>query len=392
MAAEQSAVNPFYTGAGSVPDRLVGREPEQALIKRSLDDICGERKRDYGPLRGRPPQHLKIVGPRGMGKMALLDWARREAESMDADFARMSHEPNADSKDALSALLLQLADIPGLDRKQISDRESDYLQWALDWQPGKPALEFKRILAIRLRFRPLMLVLDDVIHYDMSMLDLMLNQYQLLARSGWPLALVLVGTPTLNSRLIKTKAGFIHRSEDIHINALDPDATREALGRPFLDRGVMVSDEALKLMVSWTDNYPYFTQIVGSEVWEAKQGAAKVDVALVRSVEQAVQKQRNDFYESIYRKIDKAQLLEHARKAVAAIEAAPEPPEVDQVIACLAEGTDLDGKGALKVYNQLLDAGLFWKAGAGGVSAAIPSFFNYFKKKYKRGQSQPTSS
>ena len=387
MAAEQTAGNPFYIGAGSVPARLAGREPEQDLIKRSLAAICGERKRDYGPLRGRPPQHLKIVGPRGMGKMALLDWARREAESLDVDFVRLTHEPNADSKDALSALLRQLADIPGLDRKQISARESDYLQWALKWQPGKPALEFKRILAIRLRFRPLMLVLDDVIHYDMAMLDRMLNQYQLLASSGWPLALVLVGAPALNSRLIKTKAGFIHRSRDININALDPAATREALGRPFLDRGVMVVGEALELMLSWTDDYPYFIQIVGSEVWEAKKGAAKVDVDLVRSVEQAVQKQRNDFYESIYRKIDKAQLLEHAMKAVVAIEAAPEPLVPEQVRDRMAEGTDLDAEEAIKVYDQLVDAGLFWHTGDRNVIAAIPSFFNYFKTEYKRTRS-----
>ena len=387
MTEEQTAGNPFYPGTGSEPDRLVGREPEQALIKRSLADICGERERDYGPLRGRPPQHLKIVGPRGMGKMALLDWAQREAESLDADFARMSHEPNADSEDALSALLLQLADIPGLDRKQISDWESDYLQWAMDWQPGKPSLEFDTILGIRLRFRPIMLVLDDVIHYDLDMLDRMLNQYQLLASSGWPLALALVGTPALNSRLIKAKAGFIHRSEDIHINALEPAATRAALGRPFLDRGVMVAGDALELMVSWTDDYPYFIQIVGSEVWEAKKGAAKVDVALVQSVEQAVQKRRDEFHASIFEIIEAAHLVEHGMKAVAAIEAAPEPLSPEQVRARMAKGTDLDEQRALEIYNQLLDAGLFWHPSPRRVYAAIPSFFNYFKTEYKRTRS-----
>ena len=319
--------------------------------------------------------------------MALLDWAQREAESMDADFARLTHEPNADSKDALSALLHQLADIPGLDRKQISERESDYLQWALDWQPGKPALEFERILGIRLRFRPLMLVLDDVIHYDMAMLDRMLNQCQLLASSGWPLALALVGTPALDSRLIKTKAGFIHRSEDIHINALDPDATREALGRPFLDRSVMVAGEALELMVSWTDDYPYFIQIVGSEVWDAKKGAAKVDVALVQSVEQAVQKRRDEFYASIFEMISDDFLLDHAMKAVEAIEAAPEPLSPEQVRVRMAEGTDLDKQRTLEIYNKLLAAGLFWHTGDRNVIAAIPSFFNYFKTEYKRTRS-----
>ncbi len=364
---------------------MAGRDPEQALLRQALQDITGPRKSDYGPLRGWASQPMKIVGPRGMGKMALLDWTRREAESLDADFARLTHEPNADSDDVFSALLSKLADIPGLDRKQIPAWESDYLQWAQDWQPGKPALEFETILAIRLRFRPLMLVLDDVLHCDMDMLDLVLNQYQLLASSGWPLALVLVGTPALDSHLIKTKAAFIHRSNNIHINGLDSVATREALSKPFADRGVAVADEALELMASWTDDYPFFIQVVGSKVWDAKKGAAKVDVDLVRSVEQAVHDRRNLFYASIYSMIDDGdELLECAMKAVAAIEAAPKPLTPRQVRTRMAEGTDLSSKDARKTFNQLLDIGLFWVTGDVEVHAAIPSFFNYLKKIYER--------
>ena len=386
MTEEQSSGNPFRPGTGFAPKYLAGREPEQDLLREALRAITGPREKDYGPLRARAPQPLKIVGPRGMGKMALLDWARREAESLDADFARLTHEPNADSDDVLSALLSKLADIPGLDRKQIPDWESDYLQWALDWRPGKPELDFERVLRTRLRFRPLMLVLDDVLHYDMDMLDLVLNQYQLLASSGWPLALVLVGTPALDWHLAKSKAGFIDRANDIYISCLDPAATREALSKPFTDHGVAVSDEALDLMASWTDDYPFFIQTVGSEVWDAKKaaGCSEVDAALVQSTEQAVLDRRDEFYGLIYRMIDKAGLQEHGMKAVAAIEAAPEPLVSGQVRTCMAEGTGLKHKDALAVYSQLLDAGLLGEIKNFEVQAAIPSFFNYFKKAYKR--------
>ncbi len=388
MTEEQTAGNPFYTGSGSVPDRLVGREPEQALIKRSLAAICGEREGDYGPLRGRPPPPLKIVGPRGVGKTALLAWAEKEIEPLDADVVSLAYLPNATSEDIFSAFLCELADIPGLDPLKVATQAYQYVQKALQWQTGQPPLQdYKKIMATRLQFRPVMLLMDEVMHYDPKMLSLVLQQSQMLSRAGWPLALVLAGTPALNARLQEVDATFINRARNIHINALDPDATREALGRPFLDRGVMVSGEALKLMVRWTDNYPFFTQIVGEEVWEAKKGAAKVDVALVRSVEQAVHKQRNDFYESIYYIISKAKLLEPARKAVAAIEAAPEPLVPEQVEACLAEGTDLKGKDPTDVYEQLLDAGLFWHTGDRNVIAAIPSFFNYFKTEYNRTRS-----
>ena len=388
MTEEQAAGNPFYTGSGSVPDHLAGRGPEQALIKESLAAICGEREKDYGPLRGRPPPHLKIVGPRGVGKTALLAWAEKEIEPLDADVVSLAYLPNATSEDVFSAFLRELADFPGLDPLKVATQAYQYVQKALQWQTGQPPLQdFKEIMATRLQFRPVLLLLDEVMHYDPKMLSRVLQQSQMLSRAGWPLALVLAGTPALNVRLQEVDATFINRARNIRINALEPDATREALGRPFLDRGVMVVGDALELMVSWTDHYPYFTQIVGNEVWKAKKGAAKVDVDLVRSVEQAVHKQREDFYESIYEIIETAHLVEHGMKAVEAIEAAPEPLTPAQVRTSLAEGTDLDEQRTLEIYNQLLDAGLFWQPSSRRVGPAIPSFFNYFKEEYKRDHS-----
>ena len=389
MAAEQTSGNPFYTGSGSVPDRLVGRESEQALIKRSLAAICGEREGDYGPLRGRPPPHLKIVGPRGVGKTALLAWAEDEIKPLDADVVSLAYLPNATSEDVFSAFLRELADIPGLDPLKLATQAYQYVQKALQWQTGQPPLQnFKDIMAVRLQFRPVMLLMDEVMHYDPKMLSQVLQQSQLLSRARWPLALVLAGTPALNVHLKKVDATFINRAENININALNPDATREALGRPFLDRGVIVEGKALDLMASWTDNYPFFTQIVGSKVWEAKKGAAKVDVALVRSVEQAVLDARNLFYSSIYSMIDDDdELLECAMKAVEAIEATTKTLTPRQVRTSIAEGTGLSSKDARNVFDQLLDIGLFWVTGDYDVNAAIPSFFNYFKKAYEREHS-----
>ncbi len=388
MTEEQSSGNPFYPGTGSVPDHLAGREEEQSLLKEALTAICGERESRYGPLRARAPQPLKIIGPRGVGKTALLAWLKSVVDPKDADVVRLADPPDGDDKEELSIFLSKLADIPGFDWKQAEAQVSKYFHLARNWEPGQPPLKnFEGVLQERLRLRPLLMLLDEVMHYDRKMLKTILQQSQTLASDRWPLAIVLAGTPALNVHLDDVEATFINRARNIDINALKPAATREALGRPFLDRSVMVAGEALELMLSWTDDYPYFIQIVGQEVWKAKKGAAKVDVALVRSVEQAVYKQRNDFYASIFRKISKAKLLEHASKAVAAIEAAPEPLVPEQVEACLAEGTDLKGKDPSDVYDQLLDAGLFWHTGDRNVIAAIPSFFNYFKTEYKRTRS-----
>ena len=371
-----------------MPDHLAGREAEQALLKESLAAICGPRESDYGPLCGEVPPPVKIVGARGAGKTALLTWVKRVADPKEVDVVRLAFVPKRKSKDVISGLLKKVAKIPGLSRQKAEAGAYDLLQRALKWKSGQPPLkDFEEIMEARLMFRPLLLLLDEVMHYDAEMLSQILQQSQGLANDRWPLALVLAGTPALEVHLDDVDATFINRAENIRINRLDPDATRAALSQPFTNRGVKVADEALELMISWTDNYPYFIQIVGRKVWDAKKGAAEVDVDLVRSVEQAVHDRRNLFYGSIYSMIDKAGLLKHAMKAVAAIEDEPEPLMPGQVRDCMAEGTSLNHEGALKIYNQLLDAGLFWEIKDLEVQAAIPSFFNYFKKAYKRQHS-----
>ena len=372
-----------------MPDHLAGREPEQALLKQSLAAIAGPRESDYGPLRGEVPPPVKIVGARGAGKTALLTWVKRVADPKEVDVVRLNYVPKRSTQDVLSGLLNKVAEIPDLGKHKAQAQAYKLLQAALRWKTGEPPLkDFERIMAARLKFRPLLLLLDEVMHYDAEMLSQILQQSQGLANDRWPLAVVLAGTPALEVHLDDVDATFINRAENIRINGLDPAATRAALSQPFAKRNVAVTDEALGLMLSWTDDYPYFIQIVGRKVWDAREkaGCAEVDVDLVQSVEQAVHDRRKDFYRTIYRSIRTAKLLKQASTAVAAIEAAPEPLKPEQVTDCIAEETSLEEERAFKAYNQLLDAGLFWELGDDRVYPAIPSFFNYFKEEYKQGR------
>ena len=383
-----SLTNPFTPGFGSVPPHMAGRDPEHKLLREVLAAITGPRKDKYGPLQDGPPPILKIVGPRGVGKTALQTWTEEEAKPLDVDVEAMAWLPNGQSKYEISKFLNDMAHIPGFDRKQVSDREYQLIKEAQDWQHDQPLIEdFEEILRNRMRFRPLMLLMDEVMHYDLEMLGKMLHHSQVLIDEGWPLSVVLAGIPTLDAHLDKVDARFLYLTKDIYINLLDPAATRATMSRPFTDRGIAVAEDALELMASWTDNYSYFTQVVGDEVWDAKEdaGCAEIDVALVQGVEQKVWEQRLNIYESIYNRLDESnESLEQAMKVVAAIEAAPDPLTPEQVRACMAAGTDLDAKGAIEAYNQLLHAGLVWADGDARVHATLPSFFDYFKKAHER--------
>ena len=336
---------------------------------------------------------MKIVGPRGVGKTALQTWAGFEADALevDVDVEKLAWLPKGMAEDEISGLMSRMATIQGLSWKQLEAQAYKYFQLTRNPRTGPLSMhDFKDILEARLRFRPLLLLMDEVMHYDVKLLGQMLHQIQMLIDEGWPLAVVLAGIPTLDAHLDKVDARFVYRTKDIYINRLDPAATRAAVSRPFTDRGIAVADDALDLMASWTDGYSHFTQVVGDEVWDAKEkdGCAEIDVALVRGVEQKVWEQRLDIYGSIRGRLRSSILLEQARKVVAAIEAAPEPLTPEELCACMAAGTDLDAQGAREVYNQLLHAGLIWADGDSRVHAALPSFFDYFKEKYERGRPQ----
>ena len=375
--------NPFTPGTGTVPPHMAGREPEHKLLKEVLVAITSPRKDKYGPLQDGPPPILKIVGPRGVGKTALQTWAGFEADALKVDREKLCYFPSSQAEDELSSFLRKMADIPGFKRKQVSDREYKLIKKAQDWEHGQPPIEdFEEIMKTRLRFRPLMLLMDEVMHYNVEVLGKMLHHSQVLINEGWPLSVVLAGIPTLDVHLEKVDARFVYRTKDIYINLLDPAATRAAVSRPFTDRDVSVTDDALELMVSWTDNYSYFTQVVGDQVWDAKEKAscAEINVALVQGVEQEVWEQRLSIYSSIYRRMFKVLSPEQVGKVVAAIEAAPEPLTPEELCACMAADIDLDAQDARDTYNQLLHAGLIWADGNARVHATLPSFFDYFKE------------
>ena len=63
--------NPFATGYGEFPPYLAGRDATQALISELLEEVAD---------KGHNFCDIALVGPRGKGKNALLQWAEKLAE------------------------------------------------------------------------------------------------------------------------------------------------------------------------------------------------------------------------------------------------------------------------------------------------------------------------
>ena len=121
--------------------------------------------------------------------------------------------------------------------------------------------------------RGVLLTVDEAHAADGTELLVLSQTLQLVTkRRELPIALVVAGLPQLPSLLTGPEMTFLERMPKIELGFLGPDASRLALTKPAADLGVRFTDDALTILVEASGGYPYFVQLLGYHVWEAKRG------------------------------------------------------------------------------------------------------------------------
>lgn len=383
MAALPKSKNPFKPGTGNRPAVLAGRDEEIEVIKDTLSFIKGLREEDGAPLQEAPLAPIKIVGPRGVGKTTLLAYANKEARRRKIHVVRCSFLKDYKGFDGFDALIDKMLggfEVTGDVSARVGVKYAEIKASAHVERRNT----YNRVLKELLAKKPVLFLLDEAIHYDQGLLALLLQENQDLLSEDWPLATIMAGTPGLDSFLSGVDPTFINRSHKMSIHLLSDEAVREALGKPFADNGCQITDDALELMASWTDNYPYFIQIAGKAVWKAMIDAKRADVdkSLAQAAEPAMQKRRDIYYSSLYLDITEAKLLGYANHMVVIVENAKKPLVVQQACRRLEQAAGIDADSSYEICKQMQDLNLLWVATDRRVEAAIPSFLSYFKKAY----------
>lgn len=364
------ASGPFRPGDGGLPPYLAGREAEQALFRRRLDDL------ERGVA---PPAEIALYGPRGNGKTALLFWLENLVEERDALEVVGLSPATAEDRGGFAEALRSRT----WWRKLLPEKISP-LRPATRGAKERGRSSLETVLRRRVSKRPLVLLLDEAHTLERESGRLLLNASRQVGRR-FPFLLVLAGTPDLPARLNALGASFRHRCERRRIGRLDDGAAAAALSEPLRAEGFTIAPDALERLVRESHGYPWFLQLLGDEVWKrivARPSSA--DRAVSRSeVEAALPSFREIqrlYFLDRYDELGARGLLPAARAVAAAFAKGRSELSDDDLRAAVARGLGKKpgaGKTAA-AERELRHLGFVWRAGVEPVrEPGIPSLMDY---------------
>ena len=341
----------FMPGAGSAPPALTGREPEQAVLSLCLSDLTGGRS---------PPHDVVLIGPRGNGKTALLNWFEGACREVRVDVARLAPSRIRTEPALFDALL----PTTGLGRLLPA-------KWGIagvgkaEWVASPPSAQglVERLISRR-RKKPVAVLLDEAHTLDVEVGQVLLNASQDV-RARVSFLLVLAGTPGLLAHLGKMNASFWDRlgSGLLGIGRLSDAAVRQALVEPLGAHGASIDTDALDPVVEHSQRYAYFVQLWGEALWNQRlaTGETRLTRAHAAAARPAVEARVAEYCQHRYRELEAGGLLPAALAVAPLFQGGMEATATDRDIDdALATAGLEDASARLAARDGLDRLGYVW--------------------------------
>ena len=372
-----------------MPCFLAGREHEQEVLARMMGEL----------RRGKAPAHdAAIQGPRGVGKTALLNWAKREGMKTTLRGAR-----------GIGAVLLPafaLKTLPKLFRatlgKSVVTGSTRAVETGAGLGLGATRMGGKRVttatydgmdeaewveaLVQSCQNKPLMLLVDEAHTLDLEVGTALLNASQAV-RDEAPFMLVLAGTPLLAPHLGRMDSSFWSRLDegDMPVGLLRRLAAMDAIRKPLDTGGVQVDRDALDDIVDDAGCYPYFLQMWGRHALRTlDDDETRLTLAHVERARPVVQQLRNRYYAERWREIVKLQVPQAAAALAGVCSDGARSITRDVAIDSLTEGLALDSArmSADDALENLRLLGYVAEGDSdGSIAAGIPTLMAYVRRR-----------
>ena len=207
------------------------------------------------------------------------------------------------------------------------------------------------------------LLIDEAHTLDVDMGCALFNAWQELAPDH-RIMLVLAGTPDLVDHVNDMNATFASRSKKLLVGRLPPAGAHEALIPPLEDADVRLSEEQERNALSECQEYPFFIQVWGEQLWLAahRAGTTALSEDQFREAMREAAAVRTSYYDERRAELKKLGLSAVA-SAVAALYGKPDDMVSEHKLECAVRGalankaTDGEVQQAL---TQLKHCGLVW--------------------------------
>ncbi|MET3143543.1 UNVERIFIED_ORG: hypothetical protein ABIB13_003280 [Arthrobacter sp. UYEF2] len=239
---------------------------------------------------------MVLSGLRGVGKTVLLNVFAEHARRNDWLVIQLEAQPGAAGKKATRAKLARELEVGA--RRLCGKPAWSFLQNALNSignisaslgvagvsasvttkqgraDSGNLDIDLEELvedvsLAMRKARGGFGLFIDEMQDLDEELLTILLSVQHLAGQRGWPFYIIGAGLPNLPGKISEARTYgerlFLYRT----IGQVNEEAASEALALPINRLGASLAPDALSLLLSAANGYPFFLQVYGRAAWEA---------------------------------------------------------------------------------------------------------------------------
>ena len=380
--------NPYAPGAGLQPPELAGRD-------RLIEDVTIDMDR---VLARRPTKGLVLLGLRGVGKTVLLNRLRAFADDKGFETAKIEAPEGGALPELLAPELRRI--LYSLDVRQAGGQhlrravnvlrgfanafkvKIGDIEFSVEPAPGEgdsgnleqdlPRLLMAVAEAAAERRSAVGLLIDEIQYLSAVELAAVAVACHEIAQRNLPLLFIGAGLPQVAALAGRAKSYAERLFDYPEVGPLDTDAARAAIVKPARKEGVSFDDDAADAIVRATQNYPYFIQEWGFQVWNHAPTSPIAREAVADATPDVIAHLDANFFRV---RFDRLTVLQQ-KYLRAMAELGPGPQKTGKIAATLGVGV----ASVATVRQQLVKKGMVWSQRHGETAFTVPLFDNFMKR------------
>ena len=381
-------LNPYAPGAGLQPPELAGRD-------RLIEDVTIDMER---VLARRPTKGLVLLGLRGVGKTVLLNRLRAFADDNGFQTAKIEAPEGGALPDLLAPELRRI--LYTLDLRQAGGRhlrravsvlrgfanafkiKIGDIEFSVEPTPGQgdsgnleqdlPHLLIAVAEAAAERHSAVGLLIDEIQYLSSVELAAVVVACHEIAQRNLPLLFIGAGLPQVAALAGKAKSYAERLFDYPEVGPLDADAARAAIVKPAEREGVSFEEGAVRSILDATQNFPYFIQEWGFQVWNRATSSPVASEAVEAATPEVISHLDSNFFRVRFDRL--TSLQQKYLRAMA--ELGPGPHKTGEIAATLGVGAT----SVATVRQQLVNKGMVWSQRHGETSFTVPMFDSFMKR------------